>query len=163
MLAVSSCGVYIICPVPDMRMCSTIVTLSSRRCKCNCKGMAGRQPRHGDGAAGAGWRHRKGLRQSGRLQAAAFDPPGVPPPTHEGAGPLSRARRLHRIQQSLHVAAMHQIETCVALQCVQHDEKGSATALLHMCVKVSDKRFLFFFACLGDTEVRLKNLRHKLL
>ena len=34
----------------------------------------------------------------------------------------------------------------------QHDEKGSATALLHLCVKVSEKRFLFFFACLGDTE-----------
>ena len=26
-------------------------------------------------------------------------------------------------------------------------------ALLHLCVKLSPKRFLFFFACLGDTEV----------
>ena len=37
----------------------------------------------------------------------------------------------------------------------QHDEKGSATALLHLCVKVSDEQVLFFFACLGDTEVRM--------
>ena len=41
---------------------------------------------------------------------------------------------------------------------MQHDEKGSATALLHLCVKVSDEQFLFFFACLGDTEARTPGL-----
>ena len=35
---------------------------------------------------------------------------------------------------------------------LQHDERGSATAL-HICVRLSEHRFLFFFACLGDTEV----------
>ena len=39
------------------------------------------------------------------------------------------------------------------VRCPQHDEHGSSTALLHLCMKVSQKRFLFFFACLGDTEV----------
>ena len=47
-------------------------------------------------------------------------------------------------------------DNCDFSCCVQHDEKGSATALLHMCVKVSEKRFLLFFACLGDTEARLQ-------
>ena len=44
--------------------------------------------------------------------------------------------------------------------CVQHDEKGSATALLHLCVKVSDEQFLFFVACLGDTEARISIPNH---
>ena len=36
---------------------------------------------------------------------------------------------------------------------VQYDEHGSTTALLHLCLRVSERRFLFFFACLGDCEV----------
>ncbi len=44
--------------------------------------------------------------------------------------------------------------------CAQHDEKGSATALLHLCVKVSEEQFLFFFACLGDTEACTRDPDH---
>ena len=39
------------------------------------------------------------------------------------------------------------------MMCTQYDEHGSTTALLHLCLRVSEKRFLYFFACLGDVEV----------
>jgi len=42
----------------------------------------------------------------------------------------------------------------IAPRCgMQYDEHGSTTALLHLCLRVSERRFLFFFACLGDCEV----------
>ena len=39
------------------------------------------------------------------------------------------------------------------MRVLQYDEHGSAAALLHLCLRVSHRRFLFFFACLGDVEV----------
>ena len=51
--------------------------------------------------------------------------------------------------------------TTAAVGWLQHDERGSATALLHICVRLSEHRFLFFFACLGDTEVSALKSHYK--